>query len=144
MSGRRATLASMGFNADVGSDTAHTEAMGTRLKSVGSRCSLTCRQRSPRKREDDLLPDMEQQGGSRDVSPLNAQDAIPHCPATKKKPPQFDSHALVALKGRNYDGSAYDFSCKPRAETSSLGFCRGAAEKQLVEKTSTFCGYICI
>ena len=54
-----------------------------------------CRQRSPRKREDDLLPDMEQQGGSRDVSPLNAQDAIPHCPATKKKPPQF----------RNYDGS---------------------------------------
>ena len=67
-------------------------------KSVGSRCSLTCRQRSPRKREDDLLPDMEQQGGSRDVSPLNAQDAIPHCPATKKKPPQF----------RNYDGSAYE------------------------------------
>ena len=134
MSGRSATLASMGFNADVGSETAHAEAMGIRLKSVGSRCSLTCRQRSPRKREDDLLPDMEQQGGSRDVSPLNAQDAIPHCPATKKKPPQF----------RNYDGSAYDFSCKPRAETNSLGFCRGAAEKQLVEKTSTFCGYICI
>lgn len=98
MSGRRATLASMGFNADVGSETAHTEAMGTRKKSVGSRCSLTCRQRSPRKREDDLQPDMEHKGGSRDVSPLTDQATIPHCPTTKKKPPQF----------RNYDGSAYE------------------------------------
>lgn len=95
MSDRSATLASMGFNADVGSETAHTEAMGTRKKSVGSRCSLTCRKRSPRKREDDLQPDMEHQGGSRDISPLNAQAVIPHCPTTKKKPPQF----------RNYDGS---------------------------------------
>ena len=41
MSGRRTTLASMGFNADAGSETAHTEAMGTRKKSVGSRCFLT-------------------------------------------------------------------------------------------------------
>ena len=30
MSGRSATLASMGFITDVGSETAHTEAMGTR------------------------------------------------------------------------------------------------------------------
>lgn len=65
MSGRSATLASMGFNADVGSETAHTEAMGTRKKSVGSRCSLTCRQRCTEKREDVLPPDMEHQGGSR-------------------------------------------------------------------------------
>ena len=49
MSGRRATLASMGFSADVGSDTAHTEAMGTRKKSVGSRCFLTADSEAPEK-----------------------------------------------------------------------------------------------
>ena len=80
MSDRSATLASMGFNADVGSETAHTEAMGTRKKSVGSRCSLTCRKRSPRKREDDLQPDMEHQGGSRDSYPLNATSLNPSLP----------------------------------------------------------------
>lgn len=75
----------MGFITDVGSETAHTEAMGTRKKSVGSRCSLACRQRCTEKREDVLLPDMAYIGGSRDSYSLNAASRNPSLPCHEEE-----------------------------------------------------------